>query len=92
MSTAPYHIRGARFGLYAAQRCDRGHPNTESQPKAQPEEVYGKNLTMGLTAENLAEMYNISRQEQDEFALAARSWPTPPSKPAGLKKRSFRMK
>src|SRR5690606_8793377 len=39
------------------------------QPKAQPEEVYGKNLTMGLTAENLAEMYNISRQEQDEFAL-----------------------
>ena len=31
-------------------------------------EVYG-DLTMGVTAENLAEMYNISRTEQDEFAL-----------------------
>lgn len=68
MSTAPYYIRGARFGLYAGNGVIVD-PNTESQPKAQPEEVYGKNLTMGLTAENLAEMYNISRQEQDEFAL-----------------------
>ncbi|OUM86471.1 MAG: acetyl-CoA acetyltransferase [Bacillus thermozeamaize] len=68
MSTAPYYIRGLRFGLHAGNGvvCD---PNTESQPKAQPEEVWGSNLTMGLTAENLAEMYNISRQEQDEFAL-----------------------
>lgn len=67
MSTAPYYIRGLRFGLQAGNGvvCD---PNTESQPKAQPEEVWG-HLTMGLTAENLAEMYNISRQEQDEFAL-----------------------
>lgn len=29
----------------------------------------GAYLGMGLTAENLAEKYNISRQEQDEFAL-----------------------
>lgn len=42
-------------------------PNTESQPGSQPREVYGE-LTMGLTAENLAEKYHISRQEQDEFA------------------------
>ena len=68
MSTAPYYIRGARFGLYAGNGVIV-EPNTESQPKAQPEEVYGKNLTMGLTAENWPEMYNISRQEQDEFAL-----------------------
>ena len=43
-------------------------PNTESQPRAQPIETYGQ-LTMGMTAENLAERYSISRTEQDEFAL-----------------------
>jgi len=68
MSTAPYYIRGVRFGLQAGNSVIVD-PNTESQPKAQPEEVWGAHLTMGLTAENLAEMYNISRQEQDEFAL-----------------------
>ncbi|MBM7631141.1 thiolase family protein [Geomicrobium sediminis] len=68
MSTAPYYIRGARFGLQAGNSVIVD-PNTESQPKAQPEEVYGHHLTMGLTAENLAEQYDISRTEQDEFAL-----------------------
>lgn len=68
MSTAPYYIRGIRFGLQSGNAVVVD-PNTESQPKAQPEEVYGNNLTMGLTAENLAEMYDISRQQQDEFAL-----------------------
>jgi len=29
----------------------------------------GGNIIMGLTAENLAEKYNISREEQDEYAL-----------------------
>lgn len=67
MSTAPYYIRNARYGFQAgnAQILD---PNTESQPCSQPIEKYG-NLTMGLTAENLAEKYHISRTEQDEFAL-----------------------
>ena len=27
------------------------------------------NILMGVTAENIAKMYNISREEQDEFAL-----------------------
>src|SRR5699024_7907722 len=66
MSTAPYYIRNARFG-YRAGNGLLLDPNTESQPCAQPRETYG-NLTMGLTAENLAEKYNISRSEQDEFA------------------------
>jgi acetyl-CoA C-acetyltransferase len=67
MSTAPYYIRNARYGFQAgnSQILD---PNTESQPCSQPIEKYG-NLTMGLTAENLAEKYSISRSEQDEFAL-----------------------
>ena len=67
MSTAPYYLRKARYG-YGAGNAELIDPNTESQPRAQPIEVYG-NLTMGLTAENLAEKYNISRQEQDEFSL-----------------------
>lgn len=67
MSTAPYYIRNARYG-YGAGNGLLLDPNTESQPRSQPIEEYG-NLTMGLTAENLAEMYSISREEQDEFSL-----------------------
>lgn len=72
MSTAPYYIRGVRYGLEAGngQLLD---PNTESQPRSQPPEIYGRDLTMGLTAENLAERYGISRQEQDEFAFLSQS-------------------
>lgn len=67
MSTAPYYMRNIRFGLKSGngQLLD---PNTESQPGSQPVEDYGM-LTMGMTAENLAEKYSISRTEQDEFAL-----------------------
>ncbi|MBD1382305.1 thiolase family protein [Metabacillus arenae] len=67
MSTAPYYIRNARYGALAGNTLLLD-PNTESQPRSQPAEVYGE-LNMGMTAENLAEKYSISRQEQDEFAL-----------------------
>lgn len=67
MSTAPYYIRNARYGFGAGNGMILD-PNTESQPCSQPAEVYGE-LTMGYTAENLAEHYNISREEQDEFAM-----------------------
>ncbi|MBU8878427.1 thiolase family protein [Bacillus sp. FJAT-29790] len=66
MSTAPYYLRGARYG-YGAGNAEIIDPNTESQPRAQPINVYG-HLTMGMTAENLVERYDISRDEQDEFA------------------------
>ncbi|WP_332629686.1 thiolase family protein [Halalkalibacter flavus] len=67
MSTAPYYIRHARYGL-GAGNGEILDPNTESQPRSQPIEDFG-NLTMGLTAENLADKYHISREEQDEFAF-----------------------
>lgn len=67
MSTAPYYIRQARFG-YRSGNGELLDPNTESQPKSQPVEKYGR-ITMGLTAENLAEKYGIARKTQDEFAL-----------------------
>ncbi|WP_027725410.1 thiolase family protein [Tuberibacillus calidus] len=67
MSTAPYYLRHARFG-YGSGNAELLDPNKESQPGSQPEEIYGR-FTMGLTAENLAEEYSISREEQDQFAL-----------------------
>lgn len=67
MSTAPYYMRNARYGAVAGNTLLLD-PNTESQPRSQPAEIYGE-LTMGMTAENLAERYGISREEQDDFAL-----------------------
>lgn len=71
MSTAPYYLRHARFG-YGAGNGEILDPNTESQPRSQPIEQYGS-FTMGMTAENLAEKYHISREEQDEFALRSQT-------------------
>lgn len=67
MSKAPFYLRGARYG-YGAGNAVLVDSNTESQPRSQPIEVYG-NLTMGLTAENLAAKYGITREESDAFAL-----------------------
>jgi len=71
MSKAPYYLRDARYG-YRAGNAVLLDSNTESQPRSQPYEVYG-DLTMGLTAENLAEKYDISREAQDEFALQSQN-------------------
>lgn len=69
MSTAPYYLRNARYG-YRSGNGVLVDPNTESQPKSQPEELYGS-FSMGMTAENLAQKYGITRTEQDEFAYAS---------------------
>ncbi|MBP2643181.1 MAG: Acetyl-CoA acetyltransferase [Firmicutes bacterium] len=69
MSNAVYYLRNARYGYGAGNGvlCDS---NIESQARSQPIEVYGK-LNMGLTAENLADKYGISREEQDVYALGS---------------------
>ena len=67
MSNAVFYIRGARYGF----RLGDGillDSNTESQYRSQPQEIFGA-FNMGMTAENIAEKYEISREEQDEFAL-----------------------
>lgn len=69
MSTAPYYIRKGRFG-YGAGNGEILDPNTESQPKSQPEDIYGR-FTMIETADSVASRYEISRAEQDEFALSS---------------------
>ncbi|MFZ5633277.1 MAG: thiolase family protein [Bacillota bacterium] len=66
MSRAPYYIRGARWGDGTVQLIDS---NLEGGPGAQPNETYGPDLSMGMTAENVAEKYNITREDQDIFAL-----------------------
>lgn len=65
MSNAPYYMRQARYGFQVGNGALLD-PNTESQPGSQPEEYSIQ--TMGETAENLAEQYNISRQRQDAFS------------------------
>jgi acetyl-CoA C-acetyltransferase len=72
MSKAPYYLRGARYG-YGAGNAVLVDSNTESQPRSQPIEIYGANLTMGMTAENLAVKYDISREAQDVFSLESQN-------------------
>ncbi|MBP2654309.1 MAG: Acetyl-CoA acetyltransferase [Firmicutes bacterium] len=71
MSNAVYYLRDARYGYKSGSGvlCDS---NIESQPRSQPIEVYGQ-LTMGLTAENLAVKYAISREEQDLYAFGSQA-------------------
>lgn len=65
MSLAPYLITGLRNGL-------RMGPGKTIDTMIQDGlwDAFN-NYHMGITAENLAEKYSISRQEQDEFALSS---------------------
>jgi len=69
MSTAPFYVRDVRFGVGNGNTVFID-PNIESQPKSQPKDIYGI-FNMIQTADNVAKQFNISRQEQDEFALAS---------------------
>ncbi|WP_066071575.1 thiolase family protein [Neobacillus soli] len=69
MSTAPYYVNSVRFGTKSGD-VSLKDPNTASQPGSQPREIYG-DLNMGITAENIAEKYGVSREAQDEFALSS---------------------
>ncbi len=62
MSTAPYVVRGARWGLKL-----RHTQFTDTLWEGLTDPVC--NMIMGYTAENLAMMYGISREEQDKFAV-----------------------
>ena len=64
MSRAPLYIRNARFGDDQTILVD-----SNLEAGQQPQEIYGSNLGMGMTAENVAERYNITREDQDKFAV-----------------------
>jgi acetyl-CoA C-acetyltransferase len=63
MSRVPYFAEGARWGMRMGnmQLVDGMYRDGFSDPLSE--------LLMGQTAEKLARQYEISRQEQDEFAL-----------------------
>jgi len=63
MTNIPYYLFGARTGFkMGEQRLVDGMQNDGLLDAF-------NNYLMGVTAENVAEMYKISREEQDEFAL-----------------------
>ncbi|WP_077211758.1 thiolase family protein [Bacillus dakarensis] len=64
MSLSPIYLRESRFGGGTPHLVDS---NTEAGQ--QPKEIYGSDLGMGITAENVAEKYNISREDQDVFSV-----------------------
>lgn len=64
MSRAPIYLRNSRFGEGNPYLVDSNLENGQ-----QPIEVYGKDLGMGITAENVAETYHVSRADQDAFAV-----------------------
>ena len=69
MSNLPYWIEGARQGFRLDEKGLKIHCEfMETARRVSGPDLYPK-LNMGLTAENLAEKYKISRLEQDEFAL-----------------------
>lgn len=63
MSRVPYFAEGARWGMRMgnAQLVDGMYRDGFADPLS--------GLVMGETAENLARQYEISREEQDQFAL-----------------------
>jgi acetyl-CoA C-acetyltransferase len=63
MSNIPYLIMGARSGY------KMGHQQLIDAMYNDGMMDAFYNILMGVTAENIAEMYKISREEQDEFAL-----------------------
>ena len=65
-SRAPVYLRGARWGGNRPSVVDS---NIEAGSTACPASVYGPGLSMPKTAENVAERFNISRLEQEEFAV-----------------------
>jgi acetyl-CoA acetyltransferase family protein len=62
MSMSPYAVRGARWGLRMGN-----HEIVDTMVEALTDRYAG--APMAITAENLAEMYKISRQDSDAFAL-----------------------
>lgn len=69
MSTAPFYIRNARFGVGNGNGVFVD-PNVESQPRSQPQDIYGI-FNMIQTADNVAKEYHVTREEQDDFAYSS---------------------
>src|SRR2546426_2866748 len=67
MSRLPYYLEGARWG------CRLGHQELVDGMYRDGFFCPMAKMVMGETAELLAEQYKITREEQDEFALASQA-------------------
>ena len=65
MSRAPHYLRNERWGTGTLQLVDS---NIEGGLADQPSSIFGCDLSMMKTAENVAERFHITREEQDRFA------------------------
>lgn len=66
MSNLPYYVRKARFGYRMGHgELEDGLITALSDPITRDH--------MGITAENVAERYNISREDQDEYAVLSQT-------------------
>ncbi len=66
MSTAPYYMDKARWGM---RLMNQEVTDSVWEALHSGSRVLGQPMIMGLTAENLAEMDEISREDQDQLAL-----------------------
>lgn len=66
MSQSPYVARGHRWGV------KMGHDQLEDALTSALTDEYVDSI-MGMTAENLADKYGISRQEQDDYAARSQT-------------------
>jgi acetyl-CoA C-acetyltransferase len=68
MSSGPYYVSSARWGMPEIQKH---HDFTDSvwEILYSGSHLLGQNMIMGITAENLAAKYGLSRQDQDQVAL-----------------------
>ncbi|GLI32837.1 thiolase family protein [Desulforhabdus amnigena] len=66
MSSAPYYLANARWGMRLMN-----HEVTDAvwEMLHSGSRLLGEPMIMGVTAENLAEKYGISREDQDQLAL-----------------------
>lgn len=67
MTNAPFYLPNARWGT-GTGTTELRDSITEAQFRSQPMDMFGR-FNMGMTAENIAERHNISREDSDKFAL-----------------------
>lgn len=65
LSRAPIFLRDGRWGGNKPKLIDS---NIEAGTTAQPYSIYGSDMSMSRTAENVAERFSITREQQDAFA------------------------
>ena len=83
MSRAPVFLRDARWGGNKMKLVDS---NIEAGTTSAPASIYGMGLSMSKTAENVAERFHITKEQQDAFAVESQRRATAAIKAGYFKK------